>query len=131
MAGNDGDLLKQATQAMMSRYEGKILGCCSFTEGLRHVEVHTSGDFGAAIIPAGRRARSFAQIPFAPPVPVFSSASGCCCHDDVSRTCLNVKVDEGVCLINAAIGRSWAHPERAEHRTRRLAAIWSPNERIF
>jgi hypothetical protein len=35
MAGNDGDLLKQATQAMMSRYEGKILGCCSFTEGSR------------------------------------------------------------------------------------------------
>jgi hypothetical protein len=64
MAGNDGDLLKQATQAMMSRYEGKNTWLRFLHPGGRaRFEVHTSGDFGAAIIPAGRRARSFAQIP--------------------------------------------------------------------
>jgi hypothetical protein len=34
-------------------------------------------------------------------------------------------------LINAAIGSCWAHPDRAEHRTRRFSANWSPKERIF
>jgi hypothetical protein len=93
MAGNDGDLLKQATQAMMSRYEGKILGCFlrRWAPKLRgiHKWVFRGCHFSGTIT------RSFAQIPFAKTVLVFSSASGCCFHDDVSRTRLNVKVDEG------------------------------------
>ena len=96
MAGNDGDLLKQATQAMMSRYEGKNTWLRFLhrrvAPALRYTRVVISG---LRLFQQDEERGVLHRSPFAPPVPVFSSASGCCCHDVVSRTCFNVKVDEG------------------------------------
>lgn len=95
MAGNDGDLLKQATQAMMSRYEGKNTWLFSPPTDRDAPRCTPVVIFGA-VTPAGRGHEVLHSSPLAATtVLVFSSACGCCFHDDVSRTCRNVKVDEG------------------------------------
>jgi ethanolamine utilization microcompartment shell protein EutL len=45
MAGNDGDLLKQATQAMMARYEGESTFLWALEAKNTHIHAHCSDFF--------------------------------------------------------------------------------------
>lgn len=88
-------------------------------EGVRSFEgVHKS--FCGVYHSSGTKTRSFAQISFAPVVLVFLSACRCCFQDEVSRTCLNVKVDEGSYQCGNRVA-SWAQPRK---RSKSYAAFF-------
>ena len=100
MAGNESDLLKQATQAMMARYEGEYL----FPFPLGHFcMTYTAfcSDFCCRMLDAMDICTDLSIQDCAA---VFLSLSSLV--DDVFSTCLNVQVDEegslpaviGVCL---------------------------------
>lgn len=60
MAGNDGDLLKQATQAMMSRYEGKKMLGLAVSSAHRSrdaLEEDTSGLFSGPSLQLDERTK--------------------------------------------------------------------------
>ncbi len=102
MAGTDGDLLKQATQAMMSRYEGEKISWlfsphtgCEASKGIHKL-------FLGSITPAGRRHEALHRSPLhrlcSSSCPLVGAAFKVSCPAHASMS----KLTRG--LINAAIG---------------------------
>jgi hypothetical protein len=131
MAGYESDLLKQATQAMMARYEGEYR--FPFTWGLptRYRQLFVRIFFWQDAICYG-----YLCGPHSPglcwcfPVSFVSS-------DDVFSTCSASKLTRG--LFPAAIGVCLSKPQsvtehvqkRTLNRTWLFFAIFAPKERIF
>jgi hypothetical protein len=102
MAGNESDLLKQATQAMMSRYEGEYRFPFTLGHSTRYIELFVRNFFCKML---------YAMDIWADLAPCWCFPVSFVSSDDVFSTCLNVKVDEEGsrpaaigAVIEAAIG---------------------------
>jgi hypothetical protein len=102
MAGSDGDLLKQATQAMMSRYEGeKISWLFSLQKGCEASRVYTTG-FAESITPAARRHEVLPRSPLHRLCSCSCPLAGAAFKMRSPAHASTSKLTRG--LINAAIG---------------------------
>ena len=128
MAGNEGDLLKQAAHhAMMStRYEGENTWV-DFAEGSRSFAIHTSGAFGIVFSLGARTIMSADSLSKRE---LMFSSGGVSSFMMLSPAHASTsKLRRG--LINAAIG-NLAAPRIGHSKVHGGFCIaWPPRERIF